>query len=114
MMVAVSSSKTSVNFYQTTRLKIPEDSHLRNLFCHVEIRGLCGPPTLAVLERHCFSVYLTNCSHPKNSRSGELQDDCLLFLAFLVYLTTSRVLAARGNSTNSYISYQKLFPESLS
>jgi hypothetical protein len=28
MMAAVSSSKTSVNFYQTTRRNVPEDSHL--------------------------------------------------------------------------------------
>jgi hypothetical protein len=29
MMVAASTSETSVNFYQTTRHNIPEDSHLR-------------------------------------------------------------------------------------
>jgi hypothetical protein len=29
MMEAVSTSETSVNFYQTTRRNIPEDSHLR-------------------------------------------------------------------------------------
>jgi hypothetical protein len=28
MMEAASTSETSVNFYQTTRLNIPEDSHL--------------------------------------------------------------------------------------
>jgi hypothetical protein len=28
MMAAVSTSQTSVNFYQTTRRNIPEDSHL--------------------------------------------------------------------------------------
>jgi hypothetical protein len=28
MMEAVSTSETSVNFYHTTRRKIPEDSHL--------------------------------------------------------------------------------------
>jgi hypothetical protein len=31
MMEAVSSSKTSVNIYQTTRCYIPEDSNLHNL-----------------------------------------------------------------------------------
>jgi hypothetical protein len=30
MMEAVSTSETSVNFYQTTRRNIPEDSHLHN------------------------------------------------------------------------------------
>jgi hypothetical protein len=30
MMEAVSSSETSVNFYQTTRRNIPEDSHLHS------------------------------------------------------------------------------------
>jgi hypothetical protein len=32
MMLAVSTSETSVNFYQTTRRNIPEDSHLHELF----------------------------------------------------------------------------------
>jgi hypothetical protein len=31
MMEAVSTSKTSVNIYQTARRNIPEDSHLHNL-----------------------------------------------------------------------------------
>jgi hypothetical protein len=30
MMEAASTSETSVNFYQTTRRNIPEDSHLHN------------------------------------------------------------------------------------
>jgi hypothetical protein len=36
MMEAVSTSETSVNFYQTTRRNIPEDSHLivfKNVWC---------------------------------------------------------------------------------
>jgi hypothetical protein len=37
MMEAVSTSETPVNFYQTTRLNIPEDCHLRIHF--VEISG---------------------------------------------------------------------------
>jgi hypothetical protein len=40
MMEAISTSKTSVNFYQTTRRNIPENSHLRtgrreNLKSHI-------------------------------------------------------------------------------
>jgi hypothetical protein len=39
MMEAAGASETSVNFYQTTRRNVPEDSHLRtrcreNLKCH--------------------------------------------------------------------------------
>jgi hypothetical protein len=33
MMEAVNTSETSVNFYQTTRRNVPEDSHLRVVFC---------------------------------------------------------------------------------
>jgi hypothetical protein len=33
MMEAVSTSETTVNFYQTTRRNIPEDSHLRLVTC---------------------------------------------------------------------------------
>jgi hypothetical protein len=36
MMEAVSTSQTSVNFYQTTRRNNPEDSHLRSLSCSQE------------------------------------------------------------------------------
>jgi hypothetical protein len=32
MMEAVSISETSVNFYQTTRRNIPEDSHLQGIY----------------------------------------------------------------------------------
>jgi hypothetical protein len=32
MMEAVSTSETSVNFYETARRNIPEDSHLQNLW----------------------------------------------------------------------------------
>jgi hypothetical protein len=39
MMEAVSTSETSVNFYQTTRCTIPEDSHLQFLLFHFSIRG---------------------------------------------------------------------------
>jgi hypothetical protein len=33
MMEAAGSSKTSVNFYETTQRNIPEDSHLHNFYC---------------------------------------------------------------------------------
>jgi hypothetical protein len=44
MMEAVSTSETSVNFYQTTRLNIPEDSRLHyrhgeNLISHTEYQS---------------------------------------------------------------------------
>jgi hypothetical protein len=34
MMEAASASETLVNFYQTTRLNIPEDSHLQCFIIH--------------------------------------------------------------------------------
>jgi hypothetical protein len=33
MMAAVSTSETSINFYQTTRRNVPEDSHLHTCRC---------------------------------------------------------------------------------
>jgi hypothetical protein len=48
MMVAVSTSKTSVNFYQTTRRKIPEDSHL-----HTRI-------LLKLQDLHCLALRSLN------------------------------------------------------
>jgi hypothetical protein len=44
MMEAASTSETSVNFYQTTRRNIPEDSHLHarrreKLKSHIELHG---------------------------------------------------------------------------
>jgi hypothetical protein len=35
MMVAISTSETSVNFYETTLLNIPEDSHMNVVTFHV-------------------------------------------------------------------------------
>jgi hypothetical protein len=32
MMEAISTSETSINFYETTRRNIPEDGHLQNRF----------------------------------------------------------------------------------
>jgi hypothetical protein len=40
MMEAVSTSETSVNFYEITRRNIPEDSHLNVNFCILEQRSL--------------------------------------------------------------------------
>jgi hypothetical protein len=44
MMEAASTSETSVNFYQTTRRNIPEDTHLhtlsrQNLKSHIKVSG---------------------------------------------------------------------------
>jgi hypothetical protein len=40
MMEAVSTSETSVNFYQTTRLNITEDCHLQEVFSFYGTRKL--------------------------------------------------------------------------
>jgi hypothetical protein len=41
MMEAASTSETSVNFYQTSRCNIPEDSHLQSyLSCKYQIRHI--------------------------------------------------------------------------
>jgi hypothetical protein len=58
MMEAASTSETSVNFYQTTRRNIPEDSHLQNrrrenLKSHLEeLLRLVKWPALANLSSY--------------------------------------------------------------
>jgi hypothetical protein len=46
MMEAVSTSETSVNFYETTRLNISEDSHLHPLQTEVSVNHFGRPAEL--------------------------------------------------------------------
>jgi hypothetical protein len=52
MMEIVSTSETSVNFYDTTRRKIPEDSHLQSSFC------LANTPCFSI---KCVKGFWTGC-----------------------------------------------------
>jgi hypothetical protein len=66
MMAAVSSSETSVNFYETTRRNVPEDSHLHTFINSViqmiKPRGTCtvrskkwtGKRYILCEEEKCF------------------------------------------------------------
>jgi hypothetical protein len=50
MMEATSNSETSVNFYQTTRCNIPEESHLTVLlFAHFKSNGSMTPANQTVI-----------------------------------------------------------------
>jgi hypothetical protein len=46
MMEVVRTSETSVNFYETTQHKIPEDSHLQNGYAVAEAQHLRGVNSL--------------------------------------------------------------------
>jgi hypothetical protein len=58
MMVAVSTSETSVNFYQITRHNNPEDGHLdiQNKFIHVQVQeNMVNMPVSMML---CVTFYI--------------------------------------------------------
>jgi hypothetical protein len=72
MMEAASTYETSVNFYQTTRRNIPEDSHLhtrlrenlKSLFLYIGEEGVY----VAVLLRHAGAVnHVASLRQPKSS-----------------------------------------------
>jgi hypothetical protein len=65
MMEAASTSKTTVNFYHTTRFNNPEDNHLRFRkvlwFCFFQdIRGAYSPMMVA-LSKQVFVREKSNC-----------------------------------------------------
>jgi hypothetical protein len=60
MMEAASTSKTLVNFYQTTQRNIPEDSHLQTRCCEDLKSHLLGCDVLIlVLDSHFLTVHLS-------------------------------------------------------
>jgi hypothetical protein len=52
MMEAASTSETSVNFYQTTRRNIPEDSHFRVFFSSQVLEVYPGRAVTAQTSLH--------------------------------------------------------------
>jgi hypothetical protein len=76
MMEAESTSETSVNFYQTTRPNIPEDSHLEvgrgyhsqeDTTCHCDYKTVCQ--IHYILSMALADTALKICKHGQSKKS---------------------------------------------
>jgi hypothetical protein len=72
MMEAVSSSKTSVNIYQTTQCNIPEGSHLHTCHCKNLKSHQVGPLFANDNLFHSFDYLTSQIKKPKTGKAEKL------------------------------------------